>query len=245
MKYAVAKVRRYTQYALISLLLCELLCAAASSQAPVQAPAATPPTQSTPQFDNRLFAEFDKLAHVKRVKTGDAVSAHLTAPARLRDGTELPKGSKLVGSITDVKVKVDKTGSSKLGLLFTSVVLKDGKELPVRMALVTVAPHARQGEADPLSAGNPFSGGNRMQAGSGANTLNNATNEGEALSRGLGARAPASKTNVGEAQMVPGKSYLPDVVMISFSASNPGTVLESKTGSVYLDSGSRLLLLVQ
>jgi hypothetical protein len=84
-----------------------------------------------------------------------------------------------------------------------------------------------------------------MQAGTGANTLNTTTNEGEALSRGLGARAPASKTNVGESQMLPGKSYLPDVVMLSYSAASPGTILESKTGSVYVDAGSRLLLLVQ
>jgi hypothetical protein len=96
-----------------------------------------------------------------------------------------------------------------------------------------------------LSAGNPFSGGNRMQAGTGANTLNNTSNEGEALSRGLGARAPASKTNVGEAQMLPGKSYLPDVVLLSYSASTPGTILESKSGSVYVDAGCRLLLLMQ
>jgi hypothetical protein len=238
MKYVVPAFRHLSKYVLIVLLS----CAAASSQVPAQPQAATPPT---PQFDNRIFAEFDKLIHVKRAKTGDAVTAHLTAPAKLRDGTELPKGSKLVGSITDLKVKADKDGPSKLGLLFTSAVVKNGKETPVRMALVTVAPHLRQGEADLLSAGNPFSGGNRMQAGSGANTLNTTTNEGEALSRGLGARAPASKTSVGENQMLPGKSYLPDVVMVSYSPSSPGTILESKTGSVYVDSGSRLLLLVQ
>jgi hypothetical protein len=236
MKYAAPSFRRFSEFALISCLL----CTAATSQLQ---PSAVP--RATPQFDNRIFAKFDKLVHVKRVKTGDPVSAHLSAPAKLRDGTELPKGSKLVGTITDLKIKSDKEGPSKMGLLFTSVVLKEGGEMPVRMALVTVAPPLRVGEVDMLSAGNPFSGGNRMQAGSGANTLNNTTNEGEALSRGLGARAPASKTNVGEGQMLPGKSYLPDVVMVSFSASNPGTILQSTNGSVYLDSGSRLLLLVQ
>jgi hypothetical protein len=45
--------------------------------------------------------------------------------------------------------------------------------------------------------------------------------------------------------MLPGKSYLPDVVMLSYSPSAPGTILESKSGSVYVDGGSRLLLLVQ
>lgn len=236
MKYRVLIIHRLVSYVVISFLL----CAAASSQAPAQPQASPSPA---PQFDNRIFADFDKLIHVKRAKVGDPVTAHVDVPTKLRDGTELPKGSKLVGAITELKVKADKEGPSKLGLLFTGVIPKNGKEMPVHMALVTVAPHAQLNDVDLLAAGNPFSGGNRMQAGSGANTLNTATNEGEALSRGLGARAPASKTNVSEGEMQPGKSYLPDVKMVSYSMSSPGTILESKAGSVYIDSGSRLLLL--
>lgn len=234
MKCAATFVRSSVSYALILLLG----CAVASSQAQPVAQAAPAPA---PQFDNRIFAEFDKLVHVKRAKVGDVVTAHLIAPVKLRDGTELPKGSKLVGSITEIKVKADKEGPSKLGLLFTSIVPKNGNEARLQMALVTVAPHTQLNDVDLLSAGNPFSGGNRMQAGTGANTLNTTTNEGEALSRGLGPRAPTSKTNVAEGQMQPGKSYLPDVFLASYSASAPGTILESKAGSVYLDSGIRLL----
>jgi len=33
------------------------------------------------------------------------------------------------------------------------------------------------------------------------------------------------------------------VVLVSYSMGSPGTILESKSGSVYLDSGIRLLLL--
>jgi hypothetical protein len=227
-----------------------LLCATAFGQASAASPAttqATPPAgaQAAPQFDNRVFAEFDKLIHVKRVKVGDTVTAHLTAPAKMRDGTELPKGSKLVGTITELKVKSDNEGPSKLGLLFTKVVPKNGAEIPIQLALVTVAPHIQQNSVDTLSGGNPSSGANRVAAGSGNATLNQKTGEGEALSRGLGARSPASKTNVDEAALEPGKSYLPDVVLVSYSMGTPGTILESKSGSLYLDSGVRLLLLQQ
>lgn len=235
MQCAAKVVSRSTQPLLIVLLLSAL---AFGQSTP-------PPAPTTAQADNRVFAELDKLTHAKRVKSGDVVTAHLTAPARLPDGTDLPKGSKLVGSITDLKVKPDKEGPSKLGLVFTSVIPKNGKETPISLVLVTVAPHTLQNDVDQLSAGNPFSGGNRMQAGSGANTLNTTSNEGEALSRGLGARAPATKTEVSATAMQPGKSYIPDVVMVSYSAANPGTILESKTGSVYLDAGVRLLLLTQ
>jgi hypothetical protein len=209
----------------------------ASGQAPQKAEAkATAPTSTS------VTAEMDKLIHVKRVKVGDTLTAHLTAPATLPDGTELPKGSKLSGKITDVKVKADKEGPSKLGLLFTGVSTKNGTQIAIQAAVVSVAPHYQPGEADLLAAGNPYSSGGRMVGGTGANTLNNTSNEGEALSRGLGARAPT--TNVSEGQMKPGISYLPDVTMASYSTASPGTILVSTAGSVYVDAGSRLLVLV-
>lgn len=232
---AIPRVARVMQF-FISILL---LTGIAVSQA------TTAPTPAPEKADNRIFAQLDKLTHAKRVKSGDIVTAHLVAPAKLPDGTELPKGTKLVGSITDVKAKADKEDPSKIGLLFTTVAPKNGKERTVSMVLVTVAPHLEQNEVDLLVAGNPFSGANRMQAGSGANTLNNTTTEGEALSRGLGARAPTSHGNVTAGQLQPGKSYIPDVVMVSYSTMSPGTVLESKNGSVYLDAGVQLLLLTK
>jgi len=214
----------------------------APSPAPTPSSPAPPAASSQQQFDNRMFAEFDKLVHVNRIKVGDTVTAHLTAPAKMRDGTALPKGAKLVGTVTEVKVKADKEGPSKLGLLFSKVTLKDGKEIPVQLALVTVAPHLQQNSVDSLTAGNPFSSKDRLHAGSASGDLNQSTTEGEPLSRGLGARAPAARANVSENDLQPGKSYLPDVVLVSYSMANPGTLLESKN-SVYIDSGVRLMFL--
>jgi len=45
--------------------------------------------------------------------------------------------------------------------------------------------------------------------------------------------------------MQPGVCYLPDIKIASVSLGPPGTILESAKSTVYLDSGSRLLLLVQ
>lgn len=234
--------RAFNVFMAVSTLMV-VLSALGLSQTSTAAPSAS--AQAPAQFDNRVFAEFDKLVHVKRVKVGDAVTAHLTSPAKLRDGTELPKGSKLVGSITEIKIKADNEGPSKLGLLFTKALPKGGAEIPVQLALVTVAPHNQQNSVDSLTGGNPGSSVNRVAAGTGNATLNQKTGEGEALSRGLGARAPASKTNIDEAALEPGKSYLPDVVLVSYSMGTPGTILESKSGSIYIDSGVRMLFLQQ
>jgi hypothetical protein len=239
----------FTKYRLIcTLFITALFCVTASGQTAAPQPsssaaAASASATADAKFDNRIFAETDKLVHVNRVKVGDTVTAHLTAPAKLRNGTELPKGSKIVGTITEIRVKADKEGPSKLGLLFTKIVPKNGSEIPVQIALVTVAPHLQQNSVDSLTAGNPFSGSDRLHAGNGSAELNNKTTEGEALSRGLGARAPAAHANVDPNDLQPGKSYLPNIVLASYSMDNPGTVLESKSGSVYVDSGVRLLLL--
>ena len=88
-----------------SLLITLLVAPMASGQTAAPQPSSPSASSQTTaaaqaQFDNRIFAEFDKLVHVNRVKVGDAITAHLTAPAKMRNGTEQAKGSKLVGSIT-------------------------------------------------------------------------------------------------------------------------------------------------
>jgi hypothetical protein len=238
------RIPRIALITLFVLTVCLLVAAqAAPQQQPAPAASASAAAPADKAFDNRIFAESDKLVHVNRIKVGDTVTAHLTAPAKLRDGSELPKGSKLVGTVTEIKVKSDKEGPSKLGLLFTKVIPKDGAEKSIQIALVTVAPHNQQNSIDTLSGGNPFSGTNRVAAGTGSATLNNRTTEGEALSRGLGARAPAAHGNVDEPAMEAGKSYLPEVILVSYSMGEPGTILQAKAGSVYIDSGVKMMFL--
>ena len=64
-----------------------------------------------------IHAILEKIVHPKKVKVGDAVSARMTEPTKLKDGTELPKGTHILGKVTEIKMKADKEGPSKLGLL--------------------------------------------------------------------------------------------------------------------------------
>jgi hypothetical protein len=45
--------------------------------------------------------------------------------------------------------------------------------------------------------------------------------------------------------MRPGVSYIPDMTIASYSMGEPGTIVQSTKTTVFLDSGSRLLLLTQ
>jgi hypothetical protein len=199
------------------------------------APAAAP---ASPE----IHAVLEKMVHPKKVKVGDAVEARMTEPTKLKDGTELPKGTRIIGKVTEVKMKADKEGPSKLGVLFDKAQLKDGKEVPLMLALVSVAPRWEQGGVDPVAADNGAASAGRISQMSQAAGRTEGSAGGDTLNKGLGVRGASS---VSETAMRPGVSYLQDVTIASYSMGEPGTILQSTKNTVYLDSGSRLLLLAQ
>ena len=189
-----------------------------------------------------IHAVLEKIVHPKKVKVGDEVVARMTEPTKLKDGTELPKGTHIVGKVTEVKMKADKEGPSKLGLLFDKVQLKDGKEMPVTMALVSVAPRWEQGSVDPVAAENTGSSAGRVNQMSQQQGRSEGSSGSDTLNKGLGIRG-ASSTSADA--MRPGICYVPDMTIASYSMGEPGTIVQSSKTTVYLDSGSRLLLLAQ
>jgi len=178
---------------------------------------------TAPPKPPEIHAILEKVVHPSRVKVGDSVTARMTEPTKLRDGTEIPKGAHILGKVTEIKKRADKEGPSKLGLLFDKAQLKDGKIVQLPMALVGVAPPSEPGALD--SPG--------KMAGNTADMEANRT------------WPNGGATKVAETVMQPGVCYLPDIKISSYSMGPPGTILESAKGTVYLDSGSRLLLQVQ
>ena len=225
----------WSAFILFSLLTMAAIPGSLGAQAQ---PAAAAPPPTSPE----IHAVLDKIVHPKKVSVGDAVTAHLTEPTKLKDGTELPKGTHIVGKVTEIKLKADKEGPSKLGLLFDKAQLKDGKEVPLMMALVSVAPRWEQGGVDPVAADNGAASAGRVSQMSQAAGRTDGSAGGDTLSKGLGVRGA---TSVSETAMHPGVCYLPETTIASYSMGDPGTVLQSAKSTVYLDSGTRLLLLVQ
>jgi hypothetical protein len=206
------------------------------SRAQGQSAVAAPPTSP------EIHAVLEKIIHPKKVQVGDAVSARLTELTKLKDGTELPKGTHVLGKVTEIKMKADKEGPSKLGLLFDKAQLKDGKEVPLTMALVSVAPRWEPSGVDPVAADNGAASAGRVTQMSQAAGRTDGSAGGDTLNKGLGVRGA---TSVSETAMRPGVSYLQDITIVSYSMGEPGTILQSSKNTVYLDSGSRLLLLAQ
>jgi len=108
-----------------------------------------------------VSAELSKKIDTKDAKAGDQVVAKTTSEGRLADGTRLPKGSKLVGHVTDVQAKSHDNRDSHLAFAFDRAVLKDGREVPVRATMQSLSAPAAMAanSSDDMMASNPLGPG--------------------------------------------------------------------------------------
>jgi hypothetical protein len=96
------------------------------------------PQAGQPVTAAAVSAELTKRLDTKNAKQGDEVDARVTDAAKLADGTELPRGTKLIGKVTDVKAKSKEDKSAHLAFNIDHAVLKDGKEMPVVVVVMAV-----------------------------------------------------------------------------------------------------------
>lgn len=117
-----------------------------------------------------VSAELTKRIDGKNAKAGDAVFAKTMSEARLADGTKIPKGSKLLGHVTEALAKSRDNRNGYVAFCFDHAVLKDGREVPVNVvvrALAAPAPMAPTGGTDDLMAGGGMQGANVAPGGGG------------------------------------------------------------------------------
>ena len=67
----------------------------------------------------------------KKCKPGDPVNAHTTEAAKSEGKTVIPKGSKLVGHVTQASARGKGESESALGIAFDKAILKNGQEIPL------------------------------------------------------------------------------------------------------------------
>jgi hypothetical protein len=98
------------------------------------APAATPAPADV------LVAKISSNLNTKNAKIGDVLTAKTLKPWKLADGTDLPKGSKLVAKVTSVQSKKDGGGDSMLTFRFDEIDAKGGAAVPVHGMVVAIGP---------------------------------------------------------------------------------------------------------
>jgi len=93
-----------------------------------------PAAQSAPF----ILAKFEKSFTTRKAKVGDLVTAKTVRDLHLKD-LDIPKGSRLVGTVAAVQSRKDGDGNSSLSIKFDKVEFKDGKTLPVEGLIVSIA----------------------------------------------------------------------------------------------------------
>jgi hypothetical protein len=121
----------------------------------------------------------------KKAKPGDPVTAKTTEPTSTPDHGQLPKGTKLLGHVTEAKAAGSGEAQSVLSFTFDRAVLKDGREIPINTTVRALA--AAEGAAD-MSGGGAGGGASGAGGAMGGGALSGASGAGGAVG-GLGASA--------------------------------------------------------
>ncbi len=100
-----------------------------------------------------------RLAHKldsKSAKVGEPVVLKTTQKTKTADGMVIPKGSRLLGQVTEVQAHAHGHQQSSLGIVFNRVELKHGQSFAVRSMIEQVQPSAAALEAKAMENENAF-----------------------------------------------------------------------------------------
>jgi hypothetical protein len=214
-------------------------------------------------------AELTKPVDVRKNKPGDEVVAKTTQDVKSEGRVVLPKGSKIVGRVTQAQARAKGQEESQLGMAFDHAVLKDGTQMPVAFTIQAVgrfeseAAAATAAETDSMMAGGNAGGMTSASGGVGvpardvlggvpttAGTVVNSTgsaagstvNTAGRTGAGVAGGATGGVTgNLGAESQ--GAVGLPGMTLSAADSSmaGVGSVISSKESDVRLASGTRLI----
>ena len=217
-----------------------------------------------------LSAELTKKIDTKNTKVGDEVVARTTHTAKLSDGTKLPKGTRLLGKVTDVQAKSSEEKNSRLAFAFDRALLSNGQQLPIHAVVMSLtAPASAAAMAatdDSMSAGaGPApvmaNGGARASGGLLGGAVGGVAHSSGSLvgntARGVGsttgntlhtvANAGSASTNGAGAAMTNVSGQVTNLQGVSFSSdhsASQNTVVQAPGKNFSLASGTQMTLSV-
>jgi hypothetical protein len=221
-------------------------------------------------FNAALTAPVDS----QKSKPGDAVAARTTESVKSDGKTVLPKGTKLVGRVTQASARAKGDSESALAITFDRAILKNGQEVPLNVAIQAMASAQTaasttdvdvdtMGRAGAGTAGSGMArsrgavGGLTSTAGSAVPSVTNTAaavgGAGDAGLQSTSGVAGASRGAVGglnTAGQLTSNSrgvFSMDGLNLNSLATNntQGSMITSAGKNVHLDSGTRMLMVTQ
>ena len=195
----------------------------------------------------------------KKVKTGDPVVAETSEAVKSSDGrTILPKGTKLMGHVTQASSRAKGDNESVLAIQFEKAVPKHGEEMPLNNLMIqAMAPPATgapgyspepSGPSGGTTSSNPSMSGSSGGARTGSSTTgSNPSNP----YPGTAGQAGQTEAGGGEQNgpLPPNARGIYGMQGLNLGRANAGnaesSVIVSSEKNVHLDSGTRLLLVMQ
>lgn len=208
------------------------------------------------QAGSTVQAQLAKSVDARKNKTGDEVIAKTTSDMKSAGHVVVPRGSKLVGHVTEVKEHSKQEANSTLGIAFDHAILKNGTTVPMMLTIRAIGraeASAASFQDESMASGSgggttssaPRSGGGllggvRSTAGGAVDTADRAAGAavntaGTATGNVSGGLSASSQGVVG----IPGLTLSQQT-----SSSTNASVISSQGANVHLDSGTQMVLQV-
>ena len=212
------------------------------------APAGNPADGSVPQ-EIAISAELSKSVDAKKIKVGDKVAAKTTLDSLLPDKTALPRDTKIIGHVSNVKASSKDSPGSMVEIAFDRALLKDGHELTLQLTVQAIgrplqaAPAALDSSLTQSGPGLPSAG---ASSGGGAhNGVAPPPSEPPKNSNpDAGAGMPGENNTSGAALSAKSEGVI-GYKGLSLNATPDASRISSEKGNVHLEKGSQLILRTQ
>jgi hypothetical protein len=186
----------------------------------------------------------------KSAKQGDNVVLKTREDVKTPDGTEIPKGSKLVGHVTNVQARGDGKENSQITLQFDRAEVKGGQSLPIESVLESVSPSAGESTSEnsgitpmePAPGATGTAGNGSMSPANSSNAANanrNTGNDQPGVAAGPTAQTPAPAAN---SMPAPGSIVARNGNVAIRTTSIPGVLIANNINGQPFSNASGMLL---
>ena len=210
-----------------------------------------------------ILAVLDKSINAKKAKAGDEVRAKVVQDVLVAGNVAIPRNSKLIGRIQDVKAAEDKDSQSSVALAFDKAVLKNQQEIALTVVIQALAAPPRMNMAtgpmasDDMGASAPSGGmgpgpnvpatgrpGEQVTGPGGGHTTGGPIGGTSGATAGDIAPAPGMNNSATLSANARGVMGLPGITIASEAGTRNVSIVTGSKGNVKLEGGTQMVLRV-
>jgi hypothetical protein len=179
----------------------------------------------------------------KSARVGEPVVLKTTEKTQIAGGVVIPKGSRLLGHVTQVQAHDKKNEDSWIGIEFDRAALKNGQSFAIHSQIESVSLPQSMITEDENAASNAFNGpGPNGPAFAGSHVSGTATAGTQLAGHGLVGDAVLN-ANLNGGQMGPGSGTMPTGIPgVGLSGEASGSALSAAKKNFRLDPGTQMVI---